>query len=72
MLIQNSIDEEDKFQDLNMLITDMNSIITTINRLTYTGVRANYLREINKHLQAALQIVAREYVEHYDLSPIDH
>lgn len=72
MLIQNSIDEEDKFQDLNMLITDMHSIVTTINRLTYTGARANYIREVNKHLQAALKVVALEYVEHYNLSPIDH
>lgn len=72
MLIMNSIDENDKQQDLNDLMTDMKLILTLYYSLEYTGKRAEYLRKIRESLQAALFIVAREFVEHYDLAPIEH
>lgn len=72
MLIPNSITEADKHRILNNLMTDMDSFLKLRAGLCSTGERAEYVAALDKYLKAGLFVIAREFVEHYDLAPIDH
>ncbi len=72
MLIQNAITEDDKHRILNDLMTDMNSFLKLRFEMKLTGERADYLIAVDEYIKAALFIISREFVEHYDLAPIDH
>ena len=72
MLIPCPITEEDKKHELCTLMEDMQAILRLRSGLKYTGSRDEYIATINKYIGAALLVVAREYVELYDLAPIDH
>ena len=72
MLIPNAITEDDKHRILNDLMTDMDLLLKLRSGLEFTGERAEYVAVLNEYIKAALFVISREFVEHYDLAPIDH
>lgn len=71
-LISCPITEEDKHRELCELMTDMQAILKLQSSLQFTESRAEYVAALNEYIKEALLVVAREYVELYDLAPIDH
>lgn len=71
-LIECPITEADKYRVLGDLMTDMKAFLDLRTSLKLTGERADYVAALNEYIKASLFVVAREFVNIYDLAPIEH
>lgn len=70
MLIGNSLTEEDRVTLLARLMNDARAVLDARMRIHYCEDSEDYNKVVDTQLKEAFYIVAKEYVEHYELKPI--
>lgn len=73
MLIPNSVTEKEKQRVLSCLVYDLHEITQAWSRLASGRIeQKEYEAQLDDALKKAIYHAAREFVEHYELAPIEH